>query len=161
MQFLFPPLYCPVQIKEDDPLPGCVVSALKVVFNHCLRLLTCNKRTDHASIAGMLEDVGSTSASSVNQLAAETRLIEAWKSFHIENYCMKEVLKPRYKGNYRTRSNHVDFLELGVDDIHGSAGFVQTTARLWKDSPMSVKEATTISLAKKEIRRIVRDKIPI
>ena len=74
---------------------------------------------------------------------------------------MKEVLKPRHKGNYRTRSNHVDFLEHGVDDIHGSAGFVQTTARLWNDSPMSVKEATTISLAKKEIRRFVRDKIPI
>ena len=59
--------------KEDDPLPGCI-SALKVVFNDCLRLLTCNKRTDHASIAAMLEEVGWLS---VNQLAAETRLIEA------------------------------------------------------------------------------------
>ena len=71
------PLYCPVQIKEDDPVPGCI-SALKVVFNDCLRLLTCNKRRDHASIAGMLEDVGWLS---VNQLAVETRLIKAWKFF--------------------------------------------------------------------------------
>ena len=98
---------------------------------------------------------------SVNQLAAETRLIEAWKSVHIEDYCMKEVLKLRPKGNYRTRINHVDFLDSGVEDIYGSTGFVQTTAKLWNVSPLSVKEAPTISLAKKEIRKYIIEKIPI
>ena len=116
------------------------------------------KGTDHASIAGMLEEVGWLS---VNQLAAETRLIEAWKSVHEEDYCMKEVLKLRHKGNYRTRINHVDFLDPGVNDIHGSAGFVHTTAKLWNESPMLVKEAPTIGIAKREIRKFVKDKIPI
>lgn len=156
MPFLCP-LYCPVQITEDDPLPGSI-KALKVVFNDCLRLLTGNRRTDQASIKSMLEDVGWLS---VNQLAAETRLIEAWKAVHIEDNCMREVLKLRHRGNYRTRNNHVDFLEPGVDDIYGSAGFVQTTAKLWNASPMSVKEAPTINLAKKEIRKFVTEKIPI
>ena len=93
------------------------------------------------------------------QLAAETRLIEAWKAVLIEDNCMREVLKLRHRGNYRTRNNHVDFLEPGVDDIYGSAGFVQTTAKLWNASPMSVKEAPTISLAKKEIRNFVTEKM--
>ena len=74
---------------------------------------------------------------------------------------MNEVLQLRYKGSYRTRTNHVDFLEPGVDDIYGSAGFVHTTAKLWNESPLSVKEATTISLAKSEIRKYVMEKIPI
>ena len=106
----------------------------------------------------MPEDLGWLS---LNQLAPENRLIKAWKSVHLEDYCMKEVLQLRHKGNYRTRINHVDFLDLGVDDIYGSCGFVKTTAKLWNESPMSVKEATTISLAKKEIRRFVMEKIPI
>ena len=106
----------------------------------------------------MLEESGWLS---VNQLAAETRLIEAWKSVHIEDYCMNEVLQLRNKGNYRTRTNHVNFLETGVDDTYGSASFVHTTAKLWNESPLSVKEATNIHSAKREIRKFVLEKIPI
>ena len=68
--------------KEDDPIPGCV-KAIKVAQNDCLRLLSGTKRTDHTSIKSMLEDLGWLS---INQLAAETRLIEAWKSVHMEDY---------------------------------------------------------------------------
>ena len=138
-------------------MPGGV-KALKVAFNDCLRLLSHSKRADHVSIKAMLEDSGWLS---VNQLAAETRLVEAWKSVHIEDYCMNEVLQLRHKGSYRTRTNHVDFLESGVDDIYGSAGFVHTTAKLWNESPLSVKEATSINSAKREIRKFVIEKIPI
>ena len=71
---------------------------------------------------------------------------------------MKDILKLRNKGNYNTRSNNVDYLDTGVED--GSAGFVNITAKLWNKSPNSVKEAPTISLAKKE-RRFVTEEIPI
>ena len=98
---------------------------------------------------------------SVNQLAAETRLIEAWKSVNQEDYCMKEVLHIRPKGNYNTRQNHINFLDTGVDDIYGSAGFVHTTAKLWNKAPLTVKEATSISLAKREIRKFVKEEIPM
>ena len=74
---------------------------------------------------------------------------------------MNEVPQLRYKESYRTRTNLVDYLEPGVDDIYGSAGNVHTTARLWNESPLSVKEATTINSAKREIRKFVTEKIPI
>ena len=106
----------------------------------------------------MLDDLGWLS---LNQLAAETRLVEAWKSVHLEEYCMKDVLKLRPKGNYNTRSNHIDFLDAGVNDIYGSAGFVSTTAKLWNKSPVSVKEAQTLNSAKIEIRNFVKNDIPI
>ena len=89
----------------------------------------------------------------MNQLATEISLLKAWKSCHKEDYCMKEVLKLRPKGNYRTKIKHVDFLDSGVDDICEFAGFVHTTAKLWNVSPFSLKDAPTISLAKKEIRK--------
>ena len=72
---------------------------------------------------------------------------------------MKEVLKLRHKGNYNTRTNHVDFLDPGVSDIHGSAGFVHTTAKLWNKAPLSVKDAQSLSLAKQEIRNFVKNEI--
>ena len=98
---------------------------------------------------------------SINKLAAETRLIEAWKSIHQDDYCMTELLHLRHKGAYRTRQNHINFLETGVEDIYGSAGFVNTTARLWNKSPDSVKEAKTLSQAKREIRKFVIEEIPV
>ena len=106
----------------------------------------------------MLEDVGWLS---VNQIAAETRLIEAWKSVNQEDYCMKEVLHLRPKGTYNTRQNHIDFLQTGVDDIYGSAGFVHTTAKLWNKAPESVKLAPSLKLAKEKIKQFVREEIPI
>ena len=60
-----------------------------------------------------------------------------------------------------TRSNNVDYLDTGVEDIYGSAGFVNTTAKLWNKSPQLVKEAATISIAKREIRKFVLEEIPM
>ena len=106
----------------------------------------------------MLDELGWLS---INQLASETRLIEAWKTVHLEDYCMKEVLKLRQRGNYNTRRNHVNFLDSGVEDIYGSAGFVSSTAKLWNKSPDSVKEAISLSQAKRVIRRFVIEEIPL
>ena len=106
----------------------------------------------------MLDELGWLS---INQLAAETRLIEAWKTVNLEDYCMKDVLKLRHKGNYNTRRNHVNFLDTGVEDIYGSAGFVNSTAKLWNKSPDSVKEAQSLSHAKREIRKFVQEEIPM
>ena len=90
------PLYCPVEIEENDPTSSSI-SELKKVFNDCLRLLSGKVISDRVSIKSMLEELGWLS---INQLAAETRLIEAWKTVHLEEYCMKDILKLRHKGSY-------------------------------------------------------------
>ena len=74
-------LYCPVQIEDGDPLSGSI-SELRKVFNDCLRLLSGKVISDEVSIKSMLEDLGWLS---LNQLAAETRLIEAWKTVHLDD----------------------------------------------------------------------------
>ena len=150
------PIFCPVRLDESDPIPGCI-DDLKVVYHDCLRLLSGVSRTDHASIKEMAQNL---EWGSINQLAAQTRLIQAWKSVHLENNCMKDVLHLRPKGNYNTRLNNVDLLDTGVEDIYGSAGFVNATAKLWNKAPKSVKEASSLCVAKREIRKFVEEKIP-
>ena len=81
------PLYCPVQIEEDSPISGSIAD-LRKVFNDCLRLLKGKVISDEVSIKSMLEDLGLLS---LNQLAAETRLLEAWKTVHQEDYCMTDI----------------------------------------------------------------------
>ena len=147
------PLYCPVKIKEEDPTPGCI-DKLTVAFNDCLRLITGNTRQDHTSIKNMLEELGWLS---LNQLSAETRLIQAWNTAHVEDYCLQDTLTKRRKGSYSTRGSEVDHFEPGKDNrITSSGSFVNQTAKLWNQAPIQIKSATTLEQAKSLIRSYVK-----
>ena len=149
------PLYCPVQIGEDDPKPGCIDKVRKV-FNDCLRLITGHTMEDHKPIKEMLEELNWLS---INQLAAETRLMEAWKITHQPDYCMKETLKARPRGAYNTRNNQAVFYNHSEDGRFTS--FSNKTAQIWNKAPNIVKEAKTQTIAKREIRKFVNSSIPI
>ena len=82
-------LYCPIRIKEVDPVPSNI-HGIKVIYNDVLRLLCCSKRENKNPIKDMLKEVGWLS---LNQLACETRLIEVWKSLNIENYCLQDAFE--------------------------------------------------------------------
>ena len=144
-------LYCPIEIDAEDPHSLCI-EKLRVVFNDCLRLLTRNSRKDHVSINQMLDDLGWLS---LNQIASENRLIEAWKTANFEDYSLKDTLKKRFKGSYSTRSRNQDFFERGVSDLQGSVGFVNSTARIWNQAPEEIRCAKTLSEARKHIRKYV------
>ena len=101
----------------------------------------------------MLDNLGWLS---LNQMAAETRLTEAWKVSKNQDYCLNDTLKRRYKSSYSTRSKDQDLFERGVDDIHGSVGFVNPTARIRNQAPEEIKTAETINEAKRHIRNYVK-----
>ena len=93
----------------------------------------------------------------MNQLCAETRLVEAWKAVHLEDYCMKDTLTIREKSKHmRTRSNDHTLLETGQKDKYSNGSFLYLTAKVWNSAPQSVKEATTLYQAKGAIKRFVR-----
>ena len=147
------PLYCPIKISELDPTPGCI-DKINVAFNDCLWLLTGNLRQDHTSIENMLEEL---SWISLNQLSAESRLIQAWKTAHTENYCLQDTLTRRRKGAYPTRESETTLFEPGDDNRITSAGsFVNQTARIWNQAPISIKNSSTLEQAKRQIRSYVK-----
>ena len=144
-------LYCPIEISLDDP-HSVSIEKLRVVFNDCLRLLTRNSRKNHVSINKMLEDLGWLS---LNQIASENRLVEAWKTAMCEDYCLNDTLKKRSESSYSTRANNQDFFERGVDDLQGSVGFVNSTARIWNQAPEEIRCAKTLEEARRHIRKYV------
>ena len=126
---------------------------IKVVFNDCLRLLTNSKRKDHARISDMIKELGWLF---INQLCAETRLQEAWKTVHKEKYCMQDILHVKKRNQHMsTRSSEQILLEPGQGNKFVRGSFVQKTAQIWNLAPRKVKESTTIFQAKKAIREFV------
>ena len=92
---------------------------------------------------------------SVNQLAANIRLIEAWKSVHIKNYPVQ--LEPNKKSESQTDrelrpSSTRQFNENSRTKI-GEHSFCCNAAKLWNQAPLSIKEAKTLHSAKREIKK--------
>ena len=145
-------LYCPIEVDHEYPHSLCI-EQLRVAFNDCLRLLTRNSRKNHVSINEMLENLGWLS---LNQIASESRLIEAWKTAKFEDYCLNDTLKKRVKNSYSTRTQNQDFFERGVNDLKGSVGFVNSTARIWNQAPEEIRCAKTLTEAKRHIRNYVK-----
>ena len=97
---------------------------------------------------------------SLNQMAAESRLIHAWKTAYNHDYCLNDTLKKRHKSSYQTRSQQQDFFERGVPDLHGSVGFVNTTAKIWNSASEEIRTSASLSEARRHIRNYVK-KLPL
>ena len=95
---------------------------------------------------------------SVNQLAAQIKLTEAWKSVHLEGYAI--VLEPYNKNRplnnheLRIQSNRV-FNDSAKSKM-ASHSFNVDAAKLWNLAPTSVTNATTLIIAKRAINLLVK-----
>ena len=72
---------------------------------------------------------------------------------------MKDTLKIRKRGGYKTRSSEMVFLDHGDDGLH--TGFANPTSKIWNKAPSKVKKADSLYQAKKSIREYVVESIPI
>ena len=92
---------------------------------------------------------------SVNQLAAQIKLIEAWKCNNIEQYPLK--LEPNNPNRQDTdRVIRMSSIKLWKDDaktVAAKLSFSRDTARLWNIAPEAIKQASTLNIAKNEIKK--------
>ena len=93
-------IFCPIRVEESDPHHSNI-EGIRVVFNNMLRLLCGSKRTEHTSIQSMLDHLGWLS---INQLAAEVRLIEVWKSLNLSGYSLSHIFPKFESGTLQTSS---------------------------------------------------------
>ena len=86
--------------------------------------------------------------SSINQLCGETRLIEAWKRVHVEDYCIQDILPFRRKSQYMARSNEISLLEQGENNKYSNGRFLNMTSKIWNECPREIKEEKRFERAK-------------
>ena len=120
--------------------------------NRLLRVLTNTRKGDHTRIADMLTE---TANLSVNQTAAQIKLLEMWKASNNQDYPIKMEKIRQESGGPNTRSNlTTKFKEEGRTNVMKHS-FVGDSARLWNRAPTCIKMAKKISSAKLEIRKYV------
>ena len=127
------------------------MKAAQVAQNKMLRMLDGVSLKEHISSNFLLKKHG---LPSVNQLAGEIKLVEAWKSTHVTSYpfqleecnpnrieCSRAVRTTTTKKWKDTALTKAARESIGID-----------CAKLWHIAPISVTTATSLVSAKREIK---------
>ena len=130
------------------------MKSLQLTPNRMLRSINGTKIKDKISTKSMLEKFGLLS---VNQLSAQIKLTETWKSLNVEDYPVKldpynrqesgstTALRPRFNRVF----NDTFRLQMSQHSFHADA------AKLWNGAQAQVATATTLAAAKTAILKYV------
>ena len=117
---------------------------LQTAQNKVLRLLTGSRRIDKHSAQEMLQKLGLLS---VNQMIAQTRLLEAWKAMNIPGHPLSAMFVRRAPGETLPSNTRAACRgDLNVDSM--SKSFKRTTSKLWNLASQEVKNAKTLNQAR-------------
>ena len=106
----------------------------------------------------MLKEVGWLS---INQLASEVRLIEVWKALYQEEYCLKEIFERVPDKEIGTRSTNQIKLKSHFKSRLRENSFQFPSVQLWNAAPPEITEARSESKARADIRKHIKQTIPI
>jgi hypothetical protein len=143
----------------DTDSHNIFMKAMQVAQNKMLRLLDNSTLADKKSTSTLLKNAGMLS---VNQLAASIKLTEAWKACNIEDYPIQlEKTHENLIHNERIVRPHTNrkWKEDGKSNTARDS-FTRSAAKLWNQAPASIKEANSLTLAKKHIK-VYCENLPI
>ena len=125
--------------------------------NKRCRSLNGTRVKDMISIASLLKKFNLLS---VNQLNANIKLVEIWKALNVDDYPLK--IEQQSTNNHRV-STRADTKEKPIEigkTVLTQKSCVSDAIRLWNSAPASISNCVTLSLAKLEIKKFVRQ-LPI
>ena len=99
-------------------------------------------------------------AVSVNQLNAQIKLLEIWKSLNIADYPLKiqKQVPNQTRPSTRAETNERP-IEIGKKELTRRT-CISDAVRVWNQAPGSIKSCVTVYQAQKEIKSFVRS-LPI
>ena len=136
-----------------------LMKKVQVAQNRLLRMLEGVKIKDRQSVSSMLQK---QNFPSINQLAIEVKLVEAWKALKVEKYPTKMELgsESRSTSDRTLRESSTRELKDFSKTTIGEDSFNISAGRLWNKAPIEIKEAINMSTAKRLIKAYSR-KMPI
>ena len=136
-----------VRINNNEPINGNL-KAVQIAQNKLLRLLDNCLISERRPTELLLKNTGLLS---VNQLAASIKLSEVWKSINLVNYPIQ--LEPNVVGKPDTdRTLRTSSCRLWNQDAKTRAereSFSRNAANIWNNAHLAIKNATTLTAAKK------------
>ena len=140
-----------VRTQIEDPL-NANMKAAQIAQNKMIRMVEGVSLKDHLPSKTLLDK---HNLPTVNQLAGEIKLIEAWKSINISNYPFKmEQNSQNIDQSERTlRPSTTKVWKDTAKTKAASESISIDCAKLWNHAPAEVKNAPTLWAAKKAIKK--------
>ena len=140
-----------VRLVDEDPTQ-VFLEDLQKAQNKALRLLNNTRIKDKISTKTILANLNMLSA---NQINAQVKLTEMWKSRYVENYPIQNQ-KLNYNQDTRsTRASTRGDLTTGASTVKSQATFINDAIKVWNIAPLIIKNSKSLAIAKKEIRKFV------
>ena len=135
---------------KHDEIQGSNMKATQTAQNKMIRMVDNVSLKDHIRSADLLNKYGLLS---VNQLASQIKLVEAWKAVNLEDYPIQPE-NNQLQRNANGRAVRKSTVKLWKDDTKcatAKESFLRDAAELWNNAPLSVKNTKSLYSAKNEI----------
>ena len=141
-------LFGKVRMNEADPT-NILLDSLQITQNKFARFLHGSTLMDRLNTKVIFKEI---SLLSINQINAQIKLVEIWKSINTTGYPIEWLKRcDEQKREGLKTSNKPELLIKGKSKIQ-SQTFVNDAALLWNRAPKSIKECKTLATAKKQIK---------
>ena len=141
-------LYGKVRLVELDPYDS-LLDSLQITQNKFARFLHGSTLLDRVSTKTLFKE---TKLASINQLNAQIKLLEVWKSQNIKTYPTKwSTRKETLIREGLKSTNKPELLISGKTHVQ-SLTFINDAARVWNNAPSNIKECKSLSSVKKQIK---------
>ena len=145
-------LYGKIRIRDTDPTDS-LLDRLQIAQNKFARFLHGTTLQDRINTKVIYKE---TNLLSCNQINAQIKLTEVWKSKNIKAYPTKwinrnEVLKRTGLKN----SNKPELLINGKTHVQ-SMTFINDAGKIWNEAPSNIKDSKSLITAKKFIKLFVK-----
>ena len=133
-----------IRWQNKDPLPG-FMEDLQKAQNKIFRLLNNSRISDKIETKAIMKNLKMLSA---NQINAQVKLVEMWKSTNVPNYPIQCDKKDISQGDRVTRAAVRGDLIVKGTSTKGQASFINDASRAWNKAPDSIKKCKKILSAK-------------
>ena len=134
-------MYGNVRASSEDP-ENKLLGNIQVAQNKYARFLYGANILDKIKTEHIYKEL---KIPSVNQVNAQIKLLEIWKSQHSETYPIKWVTRNDVIHDRRTRASSENILieTYGCKTLNGT--FINDAAKTWNRAPVEIKESTESS----------------
>ena len=145
-------LFGKVRLNENDPTET-LLECLQVTQNKFARFLHGSTLMDRINTKIVFKE---TNLLSINQINAQIKLVEMWKSQNDKNYPIQWTKRSdEQKREGLKTSNKPEIVIKGKSNIQ-SQTFVNDAAKLWNHAPSALKTCKTLGSAKKQIKLFIQ-----
>ena len=145
-------LYGKVRFNDSDPTDS-LLDNVQITQNKFARFLHGSTLMDRINTNTIFKE---TNLLSVNQINAQIKLLEVWKSLNIKSYPIQwKNRKDEIKREGLKTSNKPQLVTNGKTLIQ-SQTFINDGANVWNKAPIVIKECKSLYAVKKQIKLFVR-----